>query len=245
MPTKAIIFDMGNTLLHYGSLEDSWRQAEEAGIDAVYWELVGQGHFAKLERAVFAERMFTRLVEGWRRAVAGEGNLRADEWLAGGLVEFKLKVPDRLLGELIALYAAPRRARLCERPGAQATLAALRGRGLRLGLISNTMWPAVFHLADLEALGLRAHLDEATFSGEVGLWKPAPELFLHVAAALGAGAGEVVFVGDSPAEDIRGAQAAGMRAVWIFTPEFPLGTIRPDAQISRLEELPMLIEQWG
>ena len=40
-----------------------------------------------------------------------------------------------------------------------------------------------------------------------------------------------MFVGDSPQEDILGAQAVGMQAVWVRSPEFPLGDVQPDAII--------------
>lgn len=57
---------------------------------------------------------------------------------------------------------------------------------------------------------------------------------------------DAVFVGDSPKEDIRGAQQAGMRAIWVRSPEFPLPPdIHPEAIIENPGEVVPLLEKAG
>lgn len=244
MTIRSLIFDMGNTLLSYAPPGTSWRASEEPGLDGLYWEMIGLGQCQKLSRDAFVDRLFRRLEAGWRAAVAGQANLRAADWIAASLQELKVPPTIAPIDELVALYIAPRRATLCARPGAAQTLAALHEAGYRLGLISNTAWPGRFHTADLASMKLLPYFDKLTFSSDAGVWKPAPAIFHSTAEALGASPQETVYIGDSPEEDILGAQAAGMRAIWVETAEFPLGTVRPDGQIAHLRELPALLESW-
>ena len=54
-----------------------------------------------------------------------------------------------------------------------------------------------------------------------------------------------VFVGDRPYDDVHGAKSVGMRAVLIPHSDVPaFDDVEPDAVISRLSELPGLIESW-
>jgi FMN phosphatase YigB (HAD superfamily) len=54
-----------------------------------------------------------------------------------------------------------------------------------------------------------------------------------------------VFVGDRPYDDVHGAKSIGMRAVLIPHSQVPpFDGAEPDAVISRLSELPGLIESW-
>ncbi|MCW5892908.1 MAG: HAD-IA family hydrolase [bacterium] len=121
-------------------------------------------------------------------------------------------------------------------PGAVATLAALRARGLRLAVVSN--FDARLHrvLADL---GLAAAVERVLASTEVGSAKPSAGIFTAACAALGVEAGDVLHVGDAPCEDAAGARAAGLRAV-LVGPGPPAGG--GVARIARLDALPGLVD---
>ena len=86
-------------------------------------------------------------------------------------------------------------------------LAALRGYGLRIGLVSNTGRDLVAFVAH-HALDV----DAAVGSGAHGKTKPHPAIFLSALDELGVQAEEAAMVGDSPEDDIAGARALGMRA---------------------------------
>jgi putative hydrolase of the HAD superfamily len=89
-------------------------------------------------------------------------------------------------------------------------LAQLRKRGLRLVVVSN--WDC--SLRDVLAeLGLRGVVDAVVTSAEVGAPKPDRRIFEAALAAAGCAAAECVHVGDSPAADVAGARAAGIRAL--------------------------------
>ncbi len=91
-----------------------------------------------------------------------------------------------------------------------ALLESLRDRGLRTGLVANS-WPDPARIlrADAEALGLAAHLDAMVFSGDVGIRKPAPEIFLRACEELGVDPGAALFVGDDLERDVQGAATCG------------------------------------
>jgi putative hydrolase of the HAD superfamily len=87
-------------------------------------------------------------------------------------------------------------------------LADLRGRGLKLGLISNTG-------RDL-ALFVDHHgldVDAAVSSGAHGKTKPHPTIFLAALKQLDVRPAEAAMVGDSIEDDVEGAKAAGMKGV--------------------------------
>lgn len=114
-------------------------------------------------------------------------------------------------------------------------LRALRERGLILVAASN--WDC--SLADaLGRVGIGGLLDGAVSSAVAGAAKPDPAVFRAALAEAGCTSGEALFVGDSLENDVRGAEAVGMRAVLIARD----GRRGAAAETIRsLEELPALI----
>jgi putative hydrolase of the HAD superfamily len=86
----------------------------------------------------------------------------------------------------------------------------LRGRGLRLVVVSN--WDCSLREV-LGSAGLIELVDEAVPSAEAGAAKPDARAFEAGLKAAGCRAGEAVHVGDSEENDVAGAAAAGLRAV--------------------------------
>jgi putative hydrolase of the HAD superfamily len=98
--------------------------------------------------------------------------------------------------------------------GALDVLAALKGRGLHLAVICNTgRTPGKVLRIILDRLGLAAHLSVQTYSDELSLRKPHPEIFERTLTALRVKPQEAFHVGDMLAADVLGARAIGMRAV--------------------------------
>ena len=109
-------------------------------------------------------------------------------------------------------------------PGAHthALLESLRGRGLKLGLVSNAFDPGWLLHRDLEQMGLAQRLDFSVFSSEVGTRKPHPAIFERALEALGVEPERTLFVGDRLYEDVRGAGELGMttvQALWFRADE--------------------------
>lgn len=118
------------------------------------------------------------------------------------------------------------------------TLEALAARFM-LGVITNGN-------ADVRRLGLSEYFQFALCAEELGIGKPDPKPFREALSRAGGIAAEhAVHIGDHPSDDIAGAQAAGMRAIW-FNPQGRAweANAMPDAQISSLSELPALLAGW-
>ena len=128
---------------------------------------------------------------------------------------------------------------------------ALRGRGIRVGILSNTLWPGSHHEEVLRRDGVLHLVDGAVFSSELAFTKPHPESFFAALRAVGvADPSRAVFVGDRPYDDIHGAREVGMRAVLVphsRIPEHQRGHIegRPDGVVNRLGEVLALVDSWN
>ena len=78
----------------------------------------------------------------------------------------------------------------------------------RLGVISNGF-------ANVEAIGIAHHFDAVVSAHEVGVSKPAPEIYAACAQRLGLAPERLLYVGDDPENDIAGPMRAGWSAAWI------------------------------
>lgn len=90
------------------------------------------------------------------------------------------------------------------------TLAGLRDRGYRLGVLSN--WDNRLHRV-LAETGLRAHFEAVTISSEAGFEKPDLGIFRRAEAAHRVGPGHLLHIGDSLKHDVDGARAAGWQVL--------------------------------
>jgi HAD superfamily hydrolase (TIGR01509 family) len=96
--------------------------------------------------------------------------------------------------------------------GALETLAELRARGLRLGLISNCSGDVCELWEESPFGGL---FDAVMLSADVGLCKPDERIYRIALERLGVEPREAIFVGDGHSDELPGAAAVGMRAIQI------------------------------
>lgn len=135
-------------------------------------------------------------------------------------------------------------------PEAAPMLDALRGRGLRLGVLSSTPWPAAWHEEWLRRDGVLERFDACVWSSDLPWTKPHPDAFRAALEAVGVtDPARAVYVGDRPYDDISGAQAVGMRTVLVPHSDIPAEQrvpvdVTPDGVIQRLADLPGLIADW-
>lgn len=123
-----------------------------------------------------------------------------------------------------------------EAPGAVETLAEVKAAGLATGLVSNAGLTTSPHLLRLiRDYDMAPHLDYMVFSDDLGLAKPDARIFRECLAALQVPAGACAYVGDSPHNDVWGAQQLGMLAVQIGKRQ--RDGIVPDAHIESMSQL--------
>ena len=95
-------------------------------------------------------------------------------------------------------------------PDAAPALGALRGLGLALVCVSN--WDCALP-GVLKRVGLAPALDGVVASATAGARKPDPAIFAAGLALAGCAPQEALAIGDTPAEDVAGARAAGIPAL--------------------------------
>ena len=186
---RAVIFDLWDTLIDW-DVEHS--RATEAAIAARLE--TDPDEFGKLWRAGRSER---------------EGGSLADSFRAVG-------ASDELVPELVELRHASFRDICVPRPGALETLAELRKRGLKLGMISVCSEEVALLWEETPFAGL---FDSTVFSATCGLRKPDPAIYRLALDEVGVGPGDAMFVGDGANDELGGAKRLGMRAVLILRPE--------------------------
>lgn len=89
----------------------------------------------------------------------------------------------------------------------------LSAAGIRIGMITNGI-PS-FQQPKLDTLELAAHFEHVVTSGEFGVAKPDPAIFLHACALFGIDPAESLYVGDRLHTDALGAVGAGLTGVWL------------------------------
>ncbi len=126
----------------------------------------------------------------------------------------------------------------------------LRERGLKVGVLSNTTWPATEHQRIFERDGIDQLIDGAAYSSEMPWAKPHPEAFRAALDAVGVSdPRRAVYVGDRLFEDVFGANRAGLHAVLVPHSDIPPGQLAgiegtPDAVVHELVDLVAVIDGW-
>ena len=259
---QAVTFDLGGTLVEYENV--AWEELEAAGWRGMHARLAARtnGHLAGTALGTaddFAGAMMRVSAARWQHAnetyqsahlreIFEEGmrDLRGTSGDGGGTGDITALLPDpedfQELAEhfhagtvdLVSVYA-----------DSLETLAALKRRGVKLGLISNTVWPGELHTRDLRRFGLDEFFDVLTYSSERPHTKPHPSIFLDTLRQLGDVPPEAaVHVGDRIVDDVQGAQRAGMKGILKWHPRrADVPGIEPDARITTLAELPTVLDQ--
>ncbi len=141
---------------------------------------------------------------------------------------------DRLAAELTSRLQDIELSYHCPEPGCQ-ILTELGARGYRLGLITNRYNVERFHEL-LDRLHLRPYFDMVLASGEVGIQKPDPGIFVAALDRMDARAETSIYVGDNYWADVVGARRAGLTPIL-----FDRHDLFPEADCQRVESLDHLL----
>jgi putative hydrolase of the HAD superfamily len=224
VPVDAVVFDWGGTLTPWHTIDL-----------AECWHACGLGDDA-------AARLRAAEAAAWERARTSQHSGTLDEVFAAAEV-----TPT---AAALAAYWAWWEEHTLTDPDVPGLFAGLRERGIRIGVLSNTLWPRVEHERVFRRDGVLDLIDAAVYTSEIRWTKPHPEAFRAALAALGvADPARAVFVGDRPWDDIHGARQVGMRAVLVphsDIPDYQRGPVdgEPDAVVHRLADLLELVDRW-
>lgn len=118
----------------------------------------------------------------------------------------------------------------------------LRNQGYKTGLITNGGHSLQYK--KLEMLNLTKYFDEIIVSGDVMIDKPDKEIFLIMSDKLSIAPEDMIYVGDNPKNDIKGARSAGYKTIWMkSTGLWQYGLDPADEEADRVEEIPALVEK--
>ena len=91
----------------------------------------------------------------------------------------------------------------------------------KIGLLSNFTYAPIVHFS-LNQLCINKYFNTIITSNENGWRKPSPHIFNDILNRLHVTSDEVVYVGDSPIEDIKGAKNAGFKTVFVCSQFYSL-----------------------
>lgn len=214
---EAILFDANGTL----RLREAHHETQQAAfarlrhllglqdVPEAYWDELTRRQAAYTR---WAQQHTTQLSE-------------AEIWAEWILPEAAREQIDPVAAELMLAWAE-RKGRVVPQAGASETIRALKERGYRLGIISNTM-STLDIPRSLAAFGWQEYFDVVVLSATLKRRKPAPEPFWEAARALNLQPACCAYLGNRISKDIVGCRRAGFALGIILEPP---GGPRPDEQ---------------
>ncbi|MEP7026926.1 MAG: HAD family hydrolase, partial [Actinomycetota bacterium] len=197
MAVDAVIFDWGGTLT-------PWHTVDHDGL----WQAVCALHLDAGQATAAAARILAAEQELW--LLAGR------EQRSATMSQVFERAQVTPTAEFLASYSRAWEPHTFTDPDAADVLTGLRAQGIKIGVLSNTMWPRSWHEDVFRRDGVFDLIDGAVYSSEIDWTKPHPEAFRAAMQAVGVSdPARCVFVGDRPFDDVHGAKSLGMRAVLI------------------------------
>jgi putative hydrolase of the HAD superfamily len=225
---EAVLFDWGGTLSVHSDVDllDMWRAAARV--------------LSPDDPEPVAAQLLAAEERWWRESIAvGDRSGTTEDLVRSVALETHLDVAGALRA-----YHDAWEPTVEHDPAAEPVLRALRERGLRTGLLSNTHWPCELHERWLAEAGLLDLLDARLYTSGMTHMKPHAQAFQALLDAVGVQAASAVFVGDRLRDDVSGAQAVGMRTVHLTGRPVETWDAVPDAQLVTLDGLVELVDGW-
>jgi putative hydrolase of the HAD superfamily len=228
MAMDAVIFDWGGTLT-------PWHSVNVAEL----WSAICAPHFSIDDAAAIAAALHAAEIELWQTAFA--------EHRSATMPALFERAGVTVTEAFVASYVDAWEPHTFTDPDVPVLLEFLRSSGVKVGVLSNTMWPRSWHEEIFRRDGVLDLIDGAVYTSEIAWTKPHPEAFQAAMAAIGVSDPQrCVFVGDRPYDDVYGAKSAGLRAVLLQGSAVPpYAAANPDAIITRLADLRPVLESWN
>jgi putative hydrolase of the HAD superfamily len=206
---EAVLFDLDETLI---DAQMGLAKAHERIVELVSEFLVQSGVYA--DPKVLLSKM--KILDD---RMDRESHYDRDFWwpiLAVG-IEPQLVFPKDLIHRLTIQYWKAYSEHSPPYPDTVSTLAYLKQRGYKLGLVTDTDGAPGLKADRISRLPFRQFFSVAIVAGEdTKELKPSPVPFLKASDMLGVSREVTVFVGDKPFTDMEGAKAAGMGAILLW-----------------------------
>jgi HAD superfamily hydrolase (TIGR01549 family) len=238
---KAVLFDLGETLLNYGKVNATRLFRQGARLSYDFLKNLGQpvGNF---EYYCWRNLLALR-VRRWISNVT-KNDFNSLVLLRGIGTKKGIRLDRQQWRHFAWLWYEPLSKISRAEPKTAETLTTLKKMGLKLGIVSNTFVNGKSLEKHLEQLGLLDFFTVRVYSYEFDFRKPDARIFKVAAEKIGEMVGNILFVGDRIGTDIKPALRTGMQAVLkaAYTnarKKIPKGAWK----INHLSELPALIER--
>ena len=224
MALRAVLFDLDNTLVDFMQMK---RVCSEAAIRAMVEAGLGIDE-GKATRILF--RMYEKhgiedqkIFERFLRKVLG-------------------KVDYKVLASGIAAYRRVKAGYLSPYPKVRETLIKLKSMGLVLAIVSDA--PRMQAWLRLAEMNITEFFDVVVALEDTNRLKPSSMPFRQALKKLGVKAEEVLFVGDNPERDIKGAKSIGMRTALAKYGQVTMGKSSPDFVLEEPSEIVKIVKSY-
>lgn len=214
---KAVLFDLDNTLIDFVRqkticCKESVKAMIKAGLKAdekeAYTELMALYKPSSYEDP--------HIFQHYLKKVTG---VISQKILSAGIVAYR-----KIVNELLTPYT-----------GVNETLTKLKARGLKIGVLTDA--PRLKAWIRLTTAGLADYFDTVITLGESKKKKPSITPFKKAITELDLKPDEILFVGDNPIRDIRGAKKSGMKTAYAKYGSFIEGDEKPDYVLDDIKDL--------
>jgi len=239
-PIKAVIFDLGDTLLNFGRVDTGSLFLKAGRVSYEYLKSASQpvGGF---QRYLWGNLLGIR-AQSFFSGLFGNDFDSLEILKTYGLKK-KYTLTDEQWEDVNRCWYQPLKELTKVECDLIETLTTLKDSGLKLGILSNTFVNACSLDAHLEELGILDFFPIRMYSYQYEFRKPNVKIFQTAAEQIETPAANILFVGDRINKDVNGALKAGMRPVLIkaYT---NAGKKRPDGtiEIEKVAELPKIIK---
>ena len=236
---KAILFDLGNTLINYPDLSESNHAFREILIARIHQTIQENGYPSNLND--FRREYYFVREKQWKdaRNTLIEFSMTRRLKLVLKNLSYSIEESNDALRKAMDSYMQLYITRLKEVQHSREALSTLQ-KDFQLGLITNFAYaPGIY--AVLDTFNLKQFFEKVIISGEVGWRKPSPKIFIYALNSMKIQATNTVYIGDDYKADIVGAKNVGMKTVFIS--KEPEDYQKADVIIETLKELPSTIKE--
>lgn len=232
---KVILFDMGNTLLHF----HKGRSDEEKDFEGLR-KLTE--YLKRLNSSIAFEEVKTEFFHKWMEKVdiRNETSIEypIEDFLNGYLEKYDIELSTEQCIEAINTYYTEYKKELYWDKNLHEILKEIKYRGYKIGVVSNTCYYDEVMKDCFKIAGVYDLIDNFIFSYSLRIGKPRKEIFNHAINCFGICAEEAIFVGDGLKNDIEPAKLLGMKTIWLNNKEsINETTIIPDFEVRKLCEV--------
>lgn len=236
---ETVLFDIGDTLLHSEMPET--RDVLDTAAHPAYEGLCEEGYDLPAYEVYLRKlRRGFRLAHLWSKISRSEVRLMRVLDLSHRRMGVSIKIEH--LEDMVQRCAQALHRHTVVDEHAVSVVTELRAAGMKLGVVSNTVFPGYTIDDLLKSHCLLDHFPVRVYSSDARCFKPQAQIFILALDRLGASAAQTLFVGDRPDKDVTGAARVGMRtALFSRSDPVPSGRVRPDYVIRSLSEIPSIL----